>query len=118
MHSSHNLSLFPVRHPIERLLSAYRDRIAGLKASYKQYTAMAWILHLKRKDAVIEVKYNTKRKVKRKGFVTKEIVHKRDVAVPSWPEFVNYILHTSYTNDVNILRPEAIQVMTNSIDIW
>ena len=70
---------------------------------------MARILHLKRKDAVIEVKYNTKRKVKGK-IVTKEIVHKRDVTIPTWPEFVNYILHTSYTNDVNmyILRPEAI----------
>ena len=73
---------------------------------------MARILHLKRKDAVIEVKYNTKKKVKGKGFVTKEIVNKRDVAIPSWPEFVNYILHTSYTNDVNIFRPEAIQAMS------
>ena len=90
----------PVRHPIERLLSAYRDRIAGLKSSYKQYTTMARVLHLKRKDAVIEVKYKTKRKVQGKGSVTREIVHKRDVTVPTWPEFVNYILHTSDRYDV------------------
>ena len=51
---------------------------------------------------MIEVKYNTKRKVKGKGFVEKEIVHKRDVTVPTWPEFVNYILHTSDSKDVMI----------------
>ena len=77
-------------------------RIAGLKASYKQYTTIARTLRLRRKDAVIEVKYNTKRKVKGKGFVEKEIVHKRDVTVPTWPEFVNYILHTSDSKDVMI----------------
>ena len=99
--TSQNLfSLLSVRHPIERLLSAYRDRIAGLKSSYKQYTTMARVLHLKRKDAVIEVKYKTKRKVQGKGFVSREIVHKRDVTVPTWPEFVNYILHTSDRYDV------------------
>ena len=93
---------FTVRHPIERLLSAYRDRIAGLKASYKQYMAMAKTLHLRRKDAVIEVKYTTKRKVKGKGSVVKEIKNKRDVSVPTWPEFVNYILLTGYSKDVSL----------------
>ena len=63
---------------------------------------MARVLHLKRKDAVIEVKYHTKRKVQGKVFVTREIVHKRDVTIPTWPEFVNYILHTSDRNDVII----------------
>ena len=100
--SKSTYSLFAVRHPIERLLSAYRDRIAGLKASYKQYTNIARTLRLRRKDAVIEVKYKTKRKIKGQGFVEKEIVHKRDVTVPTWPEFVNYILHTSDSKDVMI----------------
>ena len=86
-----------MRHPIERLVSAYRDRIAGLKASYAQYAAMARTLKLKRRDAVLEVRYKPRRG--RKG--AKEVVTRRPISVPSWPEFVKFILVLPTVKDVS-----------------
>ena len=86
-----------MRHPIERLVSAYRDRIAGLKASYAQYAAMARTLKLKRRDAVLEVRYKPRRG--RKG--AKEVVTRRPISVPTWPEFVKFILVLPTVKDVS-----------------
>jgi len=87
-----------VRHPIERLVSAYRDKIAGLKASYKQYTNIARALHLRRNDAVIDVKLKTK--TRKEGKInSKETIEKKSISVPSWPEFVEYLLRTSTEKD-------------------
>ena len=86
-----------MRHPIERLVSAYRDRIAGLKASYAQYAAMARTLKLQRRDAVLEVRYKPRRG--RKG--AKEVVTRRPISVPTWPEFVKFILVLPTVKDVS-----------------
>ena len=80
-----------MRHPIERLLSAYRDRIAGLKFSFTFYQKVAATLGLKRKDAWLPAaKKGKKRRSARKK-----------VAVPTWPEFVSYILQTRPDSDVS-----------------
>ena len=89
-----------MRHPIERLVSAYRDRIAGLKASYAQYAAMARTLKLQRRDAVLEVRYKPRRG--RKG--AKEVVTRRPISVPTWPEFVKFILVLPTVKDVSSLQ--------------
>ena len=78
-----------MRHPIERLLSAYRDRVAGLKISYTFYMKLAKTLKLKRTDATLPEK--------KKGAGKATV---RRVAVPSWPEFVSYILKTNIKQDV------------------
>ena len=89
-----------MRHPIERLVSAYRDRIAGLKASYAQYAAMARTLKLKRRDAVLEVRYKPRRG--KKG--AKEVVTRRPISVPTWPEFVKFLLVLPTVKDVSSIN--------------
>ena len=89
-----------MRHPIERLVSAYRDRIAGLKASYAQYAAMARTLKLRRRDAGLEGRYKPRRG--RKG--AKEVVTRRPISVPTWPEFVKFILVLPTVKDVSSLQ--------------
>ena len=84
-----------MRHPIERLLSAYRDRVAGLKISYTFYLRLAKTLKLKRTDATLP----SKKKVAGK-------VSGRRVAVPTWSEFVTYILRTNIKHDVG--HPAAL----------
>ena len=82
-----------MRHPIERLLSAYRDRVAGLKVSYGFYSRLAKALKLTRTDATL-LKKNAAGKVT-----------KRRVAVPTWPEFVTFILKTNARQDVSHITP-------------
>ena len=88
-----------MRHPIERLLSAYRDRVVGLKFTYKFYTKVALTLRIKRKDAwlpaIMEGKKKPALSFKPDG---------RWVTVPTWPEFVSYILRTNPRIDVSIRR--------------
>ena len=50
---SHYESIILVRHPFVRLISAYRDRVAGLKASSWLYYKIARTLNLHRKDRKI-----------------------------------------------------------------
>ena len=89
MRDSDTEILLAVRHPIERLLSAYRDRVFGLKVSYSFYARLAKTLKLTRTDT----KLPGKKKVAGK-------VVSRKIAVPTWPEFVAYILKTSTQKDV------------------
>ena len=94
-----------MRHPIERLLSAYRDRVAGLKVSYTFYLRLAKTLRLKRTDAILPSKK------KGKGG------RGRRVAVPSWPEFVSYILKTETQHDVSqssILSSRLCWIISNN----
>ena len=77
-----------MRHPIERLLSAYRDRVAGLKVSYGFYSRLAKTLKLTRTDATLK-----------KKTVGGKVTGGR-VAVPTWPEFVTFILKTNARQDV------------------
>ena len=70
-----------VRHPFERLLSAYRDRVAGGKTKYRVYKNMEKILGLKRVDTVLKA---------------------GPVAIPTWPEFVKYLIRTSQNQDVSM----------------
>ena len=83
------------------MVSAYRDRIAGLKDSYKHYVNIAKTLNLKRNDAVIDVKLKVKNKKNGKS-QTKETIEKKSISVPSWPEFVEYLIRTSPDKDVDI----------------
>ena len=77
-------SILLVRHPFIRLISAYRDRVEGLKASSWLYHKITKTLHLHRKD----------RKINKRGKV---------VFVPSWSEFVRYLLATKTAEDVSSL---------------
>ena len=74
-------SILLVRHPFVRLISAYRDRVAGLKASAWLYHKITKTLHLHRKD----------RNINKRG---------HSFIVPSWPEFVRYLLATKTAEDV------------------
>ena len=70
-------------------MSAYRDRVAGLKVSYTFYLRLAKTLKLKRTDAKLPGKKRAEGKLSG-----------RRVAVPTWPEFVSYILKTNTKHDV------------------
>ena len=94
---SNYVNILLVRHPLERILSAYRDRIAGLKGSYDLYKKMAGALHLRRVDTSLE--YSVKRKNK-KGKMSM-FNYTKPVAVPTWPEFVRYLLKTQRSQDVS-----------------
>ena len=94
------------------MVSAYRDRIAGLKASHKQYTNIARSLNLRRNDAVIDVKL--KAKTRKEGKTnTKERIEKKSISVPSWPEFVEYLLRTSNEKDVGCKNFEDMNLFQN-----
>ena len=89
-----------VRHPIERILSAYRDRVAGLKASFEFYKKVAGALHLRRVDTSLE--YSVRRKNKKGERYL--FNYTKPVAVPTWPEFVRYLLKTKRSQDVSIRK--------------
>ena len=77
-------SILLVRHPCIRLISAYRDRVEGLKASAWLYHKIAKTIHLHRKD----------RKINKRG---------KRVLAPPWSEFVRYLLATKTAEDVSSL---------------
>ena len=87
-----------VRHPLERILSAYRDRIAGLKGSFEFYKKLAGALHLRRVDTSVE--YSVRRKNKKGERYL--FNYTKPVAVPTWPEFVRYLLRTQRSQDVSM----------------
>ena len=66
--------------------------MAGLKISYTFYLKLAKALKLKRTDANLPSKKKVAGKVSAKR-----------VAVPTWPEFVTYILKTNIKHDVGHL---------------
>ena len=76
-------------------MSAYRDRVAGLKFSVTFYLKMAATLGIKRKDAWLPAVKKGK-----KGEETRKSVG-RNITVPTWSEFVSYILQTSTVADVS-----------------
>ena len=80
--------LLVVRHPMVRLVSAYRDRIEGLKASARIYHRIAKVLKLERIDGYL------RRKVRKEvgGQEKVERYSKVGVAVPSWSEFIRYLV--------------------------
>ena len=86
-----------VRHPFERVLSAYRDRVAGLKGSYQLYKKIESTLHLRRVDTRLE--YSVKRKKKDGSEYLSN--YTKDISVPTWPEFVRYLLRTHRDKDVS-----------------
>ena len=86
-----------VRHPVERVLSAYRDRVAGLKGSYQLYKKIGSTLHLRRVDTRLE--YSVKRKKKDGSEYWSN--YTKDISVPTWPEFVRYLLRTHRDQDVS-----------------
>ena len=84
-----------IRHPMVRLVSAYRDRIYGLKATYTTYKRIAEALNLDRIDT--KLKFSVKRGIKGK---LQTINYSKPIAVPTFPEFVQYLLSTNTEKDV------------------
>ena len=83
-----------VRHPLVRLISAYRDRVAGRKASTWLYQKIDRTIHPHR-DRTRNVNgrsLHQHRDRNRKG---------RSRVVPTWPQFVQYLLTTSRAQDVS-----------------
>ena len=80
--------LLVVRHPMVRLVSAYRDRIEGLKASARIYHRIAAVLKLERIDGYLRRKVRKEVEGERKV----ERYSKVGVAVPSWEEFIRYLV--------------------------
>ena len=70
-------------------MSAYRDRVAGLKVSYNFYARLAKTLNLRRTDTILPGKKTVPGKN-----------NGRKITMPTWPEFVTYILKTSTLRDV------------------
>ena len=88
-------SILLLRHPMVRLVSAYRDRIAGLKATYTTYKRIEEALNLDRVDT--KLTFSVKRGIKGK---LQTINYTKPIAVPTFPEFVQYILYTNTAKDV------------------
>ena len=86
-----------VRHPMVRLVSAYRDRVEGLKFPFRFFEKVASALHLTRVDT--KLNYSLKRGIKGKVV---SFNYTKPIAVPTWPEFVRYILSTERSRDVSI----------------
>ena len=80
--------LLLVRHPMVRLVSAYRDRIEGMKATARIYQRIAKVLKLERVDGYLKRKITKEVSGERKV----ERYVKVGVAVPTWTEFVRYLL--------------------------
>ena len=81
-------SVIVVRHPMVRLVSAYRDRIEGMKAAARIYQRIAKVLKLERVDGYLKRKITKEVSGERKV----ERYVKVGVAVPTWTEFVRYLL--------------------------
>ena len=81
-------SVIVVRHPMVRLVSAYRDRIEGMKATARIYQRIAKVLKLERVDGYMKRKITKEVSGERKV----ERYVKVGVAVPTWTEFVRYLL--------------------------
>ena len=81
-------SVIVVRHPMVRLVSAYRDRIEGMKAAARIYQRIAKVLKLERVDGYLKRKITKEVSGQRKV----ERYVKVGVAVPTWTEFVRYLL--------------------------
>ena len=81
-------SVIVVRHPMVRLVSAYRDRIEGMKATARIYQRIAKVLKLERVDGYLKRKITKEVSGERKV----ERYVKVGVAVPTWTEFVRYLL--------------------------
>ena len=81
-------SMIVVRHPMVRLVSAYRDRIEGMKAAARIYQRIAKVLKLERVDGYLKRKVRTEVAGEKKV----ERYSKVPVAVPSWPEFIRFLL--------------------------
>ena len=88
-----------VRHPIVRLISAYRDRVAGLKASLTFYRAVAKSLHITRVDR--KMQYSVQRRDRKGSNKTGPVSYWKKISVPTWPEFVRYLVMTNTSKDVS-----------------
>ncbi|XP_023319457.1 carbohydrate sulfotransferase 14, partial [Eurytemora carolleeae] len=80
-----------IRHPIQRLISAYRDRVQGLKLSVPLFRKISQTLRIDEKNS---------RKIMtiRKMISGKPVLQNRTVEVymPTWTEFIHYIILTPY----------------------
>ena len=71
-----------------RLVSAYRDRIEGMKAAARIYHRIAKVLKLERIDGYLRRQVRKEVEGERKV----ERYSKVGVAVPSWAEFIRYLV--------------------------
>ena len=94
-------SMIVVRHPMVRLVSAYRDRIEGMKAAARIYQRIAKVLKLERVDGYLKRKVRTEVSGEKKV----ERYSKVPVAVPSWPEFIRFLLSVDKLSYVSQSQP-------------
>ena len=94
-------SVIVVRHPMVRLVSAYRDRIEGMKAAARIYQRIAKVLKLERVDGYLKRKVRTEVSGEKKV----ERYSKVPVAVPSWPEFIRFLLSVDKLSYVSQSQP-------------
>ena len=94
-----------VRHPLVRLISAYRDRVEGLRSSISFYQSVSRRLGIRRKDKTI--RYTTHKAME--GNKTIPVSYWKKVFVPTWNEFVDYILLSNVTKYVsrNIVKSQV-----------
>ena len=101
-------SVIVVRHPMVRLVSAYRDRIEGMKATARIYQRIAKVLKLERVDGYLKRKITKEVSGERKV----ERYVKVGVAVPTWTEFVRYLLSV---DKLSYVSPPALPSRSLSV---
>ena len=91
-------NIIVVRHPLVRLVSAYRDRVAGLKASVSFYRSVARSLQITQLDRKI---HYTVRKAVPGSNKTVPVRYWKKIFVPTWPQFLTYLMKTNTSQDVS-----------------
>ena len=91
-----------VRNPLVRLVSAYRDRVAGMKSSLMFYKTIGRALHITRKDRMMQFSIHKHLPGSNK---TMAITYWKKIFVPTWPEFIQFLLTTNTSQDVRNTYP-------------
>ena len=105
--SKHFFNFLIVRHPFERLVSAYRDRVEGCKMKGEWYMKVADILKLSREpDCYVEIDTG---KIKFNKAEHKLEIARKGVVVPTFQQFVQFLLQTQASDYNQHWRPYFMQ---------
>ena len=101
------------RHPLTRLVSGYRDRVAAAKQSWQWYRALAARLGLSRPPDRTLLYRGPQPAAHRGSRPAGGPAHRgpqpalrsqwHNITIPTWPEFVQYILTTPPSSDVRLI---------------